>query len=499
MVDVESAGGLHARGSPSRARQARVSIGSVAPRARAPRSLPKVALGPVAVVVLLGLAWSANGGGAARERGAKRAVVNRLATRFRGDRAREDVPVDDVGTPVAVAAPSPRYDHSGLDPGAFRPFERSADSARPRTTPRASSRARVLPTTERIRQTVDDSHLPSLPPMPPASPRAPPPPAPVPDDADAPPRVVISRAARPEQVFTRPREETPRERPNARVDPEAVPIARTTASVSDVSATDDALALRDTPRPSSSPSPSSRPKVAFYLQMANEPKASLEVVKSVREHFPDASLYVSSDDGWDCASMCEQYLCDFTLHESSAGMHGSGGVVEWLARLRSAAERSRAEWLVLLEDDVRVDGPITRWPTTDAGGVEDYRWTAPMSAGLLAEIARRSGGAPAYTHYGLCGGAVVSVDALKSVDPEDAKEEVEVMRALDDRVGKWNDVTLAALLMARGKSVAPWADLKQGNHPPHETALTHNDKRFYGKRMAEDERGMCAPPRTKEG
>ena len=268
MVDVESAGGLHARGSPSRARQARVSIGSVAPRARAPRSLPKVALGPVAVVVLLGLAWSANGGGAARERGAKRAVVNRLATRFRGDRAREDVPVDDVGTPVAVAAPSPRYDHSDLDPGAFRPFERSADSARPRTTPRASSRARVLPTTERIRQTVDDSHLPSLPPMPPASPRAPPPPAPVPDDADAPPRVVISRAARPERVFTRPREETPRERPNARVDPEAVPIARPAASVSDVSATDDAFAHRDTPRPSSSPSPSSRPKVAFYLQMA---------------------------------------------------------------------------------------------------------------------------------------------------------------------------------------------------------------------------------------
>ena len=87
---------------------------------------------------------------------------------------------------------------------------------------------------------------------------------------------------------------------------------------------------------------------------------------------------------------------------------------------------------------------------------------------------------------------------MTSVDPEDAKEEVEVMRALDDRVGKWNDVTLAALLMARGKSVAPWADLKQGNHPPHETALTHDDKRFYGKRMAEDERGMCAPPRTKD-
>ena len=243
------------RGERRRAARARVALAR-APSARLDRfrrasraSAPESPEGGVARGGrrLLGLAWSANGG--ARERGAKRAVVNRLATRFRGDRAREDVPVDDVGTPVAVAAPSPRYDHSDLDPGAFRPFERSADSARPRTTPRASSRARVLPTTERIRQTVDDSHLPSLPPMPPASPRAPPPPAPVPDDADAPPRVVTSRAARPERVFTRPREETPRERPNARVDPEAGHIARPAASASDVSATDDAFAHRDTPRP----------------------------------------------------------------------------------------------------------------------------------------------------------------------------------------------------------------------------------------------------------
>jgi hypothetical protein len=51
--------------------------------------------------------------------------------------------------------------------------------------------------------------------------------------------------------------------------------------------------------------------VGFFFQMAHEPKASLEVVKQVRKHFPNAPLSVVSDAGWDCAGMCEKYGCDF--------------------------------------------------------------------------------------------------------------------------------------------------------------------------------------------
>jgi hypothetical protein len=66
---------------------------------------------------------------------------------------------------------------------------------------------------------------------------------------------------------------------------------------------------------------------------------------------------------------------------------------------------------------------------------------------------------------------------------------------MDERFGKWNDVTLATLLMAAGQTVAPWGDLKQGNHPPHRTAFTHNDKRWYGKPLVgEVEKGLCVRP-----
>ena len=266
---------------------------------------------------------------------------------------------------------------------------------------------------------------------------------------------------------------------------------------SDVSATDDAFAHRDTPVPRRRRRPGRR--LRFTFRWLTSRRRASRLSRSVREHFPDAPLYVSSDDGWDCASMCEQYLCDFTLHDPPPGYA--------LGRRRRVARSTL---------DPRRS---VRAPSGSCCSKTTCAWTGPSPDGQPRTRGawRITGGPrpcprvcwrrsrdeaasrPRARVHGLCGGAIVSVDALTSVDPEDAKEEVEVMRALDDRVGKWNDVTLAALLMARGKSVAPWADLKQGNHPPPETALTHDDKRFYGKRMAEDERGMCAPPRTKEG
>ena len=110
--------------------------------------------------------------------------------------------------------------------------------------------------------------------------------------------------------------------------------------------------------------------------------------------------------------MCRKYSCRFRRELEPAGMHGRGGTTEWIRRLREAAAWSNATWLVVLEDDVRVDGPVTRWPPqdVDAGGVEDHRWTVALKPALLRDIERRAGGKkPSYEHYGLCGGATFAL------------------------------------------------------------------------------------------
>ena len=247
----------------------------------------------------------------------------------------------------------------------------------------------------------------------------------------------------------------------------------------------------------SEPSSSDGGRVGFYLQMANEPKATLELIRSVRVHFPDAPLSVTSDAGsYDCSAACETYGCVFTREDTTAGMHGGGGVMEYVRRLKRAAESAETEWIVLLEDDVRVERGVTRWPKEgiDGGGVQDWRWTAPLSKELLAEIARRNGGrAPSYKNYGLCGGAIVRASALASLPDDLPEEEMHSLQKMDDRFGMWNDVTLSALLMLGGHALEPWDDVKQGNHPAHATAFVHNDKRWYGVRMDAEDKKLCKP------
>ena len=253
--------------------------------------------------------------------------------------------------------------------------------------------------------------------------------------------------------------------------------------------------------PKKAPSSSDGGRVGFYLQMANEPKATLELIRSVRVHFSDAPLSVTSDAGsYDCSAACETYGCVFTREDTTAGMHGGGGVMEYVRRLKRAAESAETEWIVLLEDDVRVERGVTRWPKrgVDGGGVQDWRWTAPLSSKLLGEIARRNGGTgPSYKNYGLCGGAIVRASALASLPDDLPADEMRSLQKMDDRFGMWNDVTLSALLMLGGHTLQPWDDVKQGNHPAHSTAFVHNDKRWYGVRMDETDRTLCVPPDRK--
>ena len=130
--------------------------------------------------------------------------------------------------------------------------------------------------------------------------------------------------------------------------------------------------------------------------------------------------------------------------------------------------------------------------------MQDWRWTAPLSSKLLGEIARRNGGTgPSYKNYGLCGGAIVRASALASLPDDLPADEMRSLQKMDDRFGMWNDVTLSALLMLGGHTLAPWDDVKQGNHPAHSTAFVHNDKRWYGVRMDETDRTLCVSPDRK--
>ena len=60
-------------------------------------------------------------------------------------------------------------------------------------------------------------------------------------------------------------------------------------------------------------------------------------------HFPDAPMSVTSDAGYACSAACERYNCVFTREDTTAGMHGGGGVTT-LDRARPRGRDHRPPW-----------------------------------------------------------------------------------------------------------------------------------------------------------
>ena len=102
-------------------------------------------------------------------------------------------------------------------------------------------------------------------------------------------------------------------------------------------------------------------------------------------------------------------------------------------------------------------------------GVQDWKWTAPMSKEPLPEIGARNGEGAELYDYGLCGGAVVRASALASLPDDLPEEEMRSLQKMDDGFGMWNDVTLSALLMLGGHALEPWDD-DQARYPSRHAA-----------------------------
>ena len=143
---------------------------------------------------------------------------------------------------------------------------------------------------------------------------------------------------------------------------------------------------------------------------------------------------------------------------------GAGRATEFIAAVRSVArwaEAEGAEWLVMIDPATRIDGPVTRIPTSDANGADDSHWTKPLAPELLAKAKEVTGMTPAYRHSGLCGGSALRVSALSAARLPKLHE----LKGLDDRVDWWHDVALATLHHMNGLGVSPWRDLRENGHP----------------------------------
>jgi len=247
--------------------------------------------------------------------------------------------------------------------------------------------------------------------------------------------------------------------------------------------------------PAPAPAPANV-KWGFYLHVFNQPKAVIRKIQQVRSMYAESPIYVVSDGGLDFSAACASVgKCHFSWRPPA---NDRINPKPFLARFRDAALWLHAEYVVMLEPDTKLNGPITHPPTADAGGVRDV-WNPELSKGLCEYMTamgkkRRPDFVLRWRHWGLTGGTYIR--AAAALDAFDADlVDWETVELLEDGKVYDSDVAMPIALSIRGFEFEPWLDAGQEGRQTHVPAFEHAwSKPYYNQPLTEDETKLVAGP-----
>lgn len=249
--------------------------------------------------------------------------------------------------------------------------------------------------------------------------------------------------------------------------------------------------------------PHKRGKYGFYLHIFAEPAAILEQMKSVRKFFPTSPVYVMSDGGINATGACA--IIGNCLFDWRPPANDRWNPKPFFRRFRDAARWLDTDYVIMLEPDVAVQGPIEHEPQDDAGGIADKNPPLHQSTiDYVEALGRRVSGNASFqmkwNRFGLAGGTYVRTDAaLDAFDPDFLDWGLLQKMEMTHRVFS-SDVAMVFLLTAKGYSHYPWADLSQkryykemydaGRSTPFRHYGREEVKPGYGVRLDKEDRAL---------
>jgi glycosyltransferase involved in cell wall biosynthesis len=225
-------------------------------------------------------------------------------------------------------------------------------------------------------------------------------------------------------------------------------------------------------------------KVGAHFACYKNKRATFEALKAFRQHFPHQSsspVHLCSDAGDAFNDLAMHFDCLYTHYTEPVGNGVTTAfdtqiqAMRWFERLRDTCLRfTDVDWIVILEDDVRTQGPIRYMPPAPMAGP----CTMPFTKAAQAAIHAR------HPHllingYSGCGGTIIHRETyLKAF--ENFYDIAEAAK-LDERLARHSDAMLTFLFLWNGFENAPWADHSERSRGVGlaEAAFDHQFKAFY--------------------
>jgi len=227
-------------------------------------------------------------------------------------------------------------------------------------------------------------------------------------------------------------------------------------------------------------------KFAVYFQCFDQQRATAEALKSFRSFYPDIAISLLSDKGEDFRDVAKRFRCDYTYAEENLGYWPCKDIKAWFRRLYDTCSMYKdAEWILLLEDDIRTRDRISKYPNAhlagQAGGVFDSHFFK-----LAKEYIWKLYPGLEINGYSGCGGSIFHRKSFLICYDNINRFDVGILEKLDKRLGWATDISLDYLFHLNGFISRRWLDLSAEKQVPvieygPASAFDHHYKEYYNE------------------
>lgn len=238
-----------------------------------------------------------------------------------------------------------------------------------------------------------------------------------------------------------------------------------------------------------------------YYPCYKQPKALIASIRSFRAWYPDTSLVVVCDNGFDYSKfvtdMNGRYIhCNDQLGSSVTNFFSSREkATEFLRRFFRGVSMIEEDYFMYLEDDVLLFRPVApgslKWDLTGMN-----RCYARLPDSMVEHLRRYNPGVSKGHYYGGCGGSIYRTHFVKekllNIDIEKELQEYEPFNPAFD-----SDILLSYLVLKYGGTVGGPPDDFMETHDPRYNmgssfciTVLHQYKELYNKPLDDDEKKL---------
>jgi len=232
--------------------------------------------------------------------------------------------------------------------------------------------------------------------------------------------------------------------------------------------------------------------LGIFFSCYKENEAVRFCIDNIRDHYPQAPIYLASDGGYDFSDLCDDNS-NFTLYADILGYVNNPESKEldklilccreFLERLKHAVDYCKTDYILYYEPDILLRGKIRANSNSDLSG----SFANTIHHNVLSLIQKYN---PANTNYnfGACGGSLIRTSSLLRILKDTDDTLLKELIYNDKRISNC-DYLLTVLFCIFGYQYLENIDFIEANRNPNWELTNHSIVHQYHKHYSENYNG----------